>query len=71
MTAAFIRFSVPRLGFRLGYLIDEHGCLQNTEAVCSVPEEFHNWFIQWLEAQKFERPDGLVFCALKENLVKS
>ncbi len=66
MTKLRIKFVSERLGFRNGYIIDEHGCGQNTEAVCTVPVRYHDWFIEWLERQEFEYPVPLTSCYLKD-----
>lgn len=65
MTKLHIRFNQPRLGSRTGYIVDEHGCQQNTEAVCSVPVPWHDWFIDWLENQEFDYPTELVYCPMR------
>lgn len=41
-----------RNGWRTVWLVDEHGCALNTEPLCTVPSEYHSWFVDWLVKQK-------------------
>ena len=43
---------VERAGWRQVLLVDEHGCLLNTEPVCMIPIRSHAWFAEWLETQE-------------------
>lgn len=45
-----------RMGFTTIYVVDEHGCLLNTEPACTVPERYGNWFLAWLLAQPCPHP---------------
>ena len=38
-------------GFIPVYLVKEDGSLVNTEPVCLGNEEYHKWFLDWLEGQ--------------------
>lgn len=40
-----------RMGFTPVYVVDEHGCLLNTEPACSVPDRYGDWFMAWLLSQ--------------------
>ena len=50
-------FVEGKLGWIEVYVVDEHGCLLNTEPVMSVPGGWHTWFLYWLKQQPCEYPD--------------
>ena len=43
-------------GFHEVYVVDEHGCLLNTEPACSIPERYGEWFRGWLLQQPCPYP---------------
>lgn len=45
-----------RMGFTPIYVVDEHGCLLNTEPACSVPDRYGDWFMAWLMSQPCPYP---------------
>ena len=45
-----------RMGWTSIYVVDEHGCLLNTEPACSVPDRYGDWFVTWLMVQRCPYP---------------
>ena len=48
-----------RMGCTTIYVVDEHGCLLNTEPACSIPDRYGDWFLDWLLVQPCPYPDSL------------
>ncbi len=46
-----------RMGFATVYIVDEHGCLLNTEPACTVPDFYGDWFMAWLLSQPYPYND--------------
>lgn len=44
------------MGFTPVYVVDEHGCLLNTEPACAVPDRYGDWFMAWLLQQPCPYP---------------
>lgn len=42
---------MSRLGWVPVFAADEQGRVLHTEPVCTVPELYHAWFLEWLKAQ--------------------
>ena len=47
---------LTRMGFTEVYVVDEHGCLLNTEPACSFTEWYADWFWAWLSVQPCPYP---------------
>ena len=57
---------IERMGWTPVYIADEHGCLQHTEPVCTIPtgcKTGHAWFLEWLKKQECPYPVG--WCGVK------
>jgi len=46
---AKLKRGIERMGFVPMWLVDDDGNQINTEPVCTIPIEYHKWFIDWLE----------------------
>jgi hypothetical protein len=49
---AFFASGTSRMGWIAIWVVDEHGCCLHTEPICTVPSEWHQWFVDWLEDQE-------------------
>jgi len=45
-----------KMGWSCYYLVDMDGHLLNTEPVCTIPDGWHKWFEQHLDAMKINYP---------------
>ena len=51
-TKGWLRAGPVRAGWITIWVVDEHGCVLNTEPVCTIPVDYHQWFADWLEGQE-------------------
>jgi hypothetical protein len=70
MSAHWGIYPSTRIGWTVVYVVDEHGCLLHDEPVCTVPSDYHGWFVEWLMSQpcEWKGPSLLWHPALGETM---